>query len=169
MVHFLIQVMATWGIAYLPFSLARCECLTLHTPIQERCLAGIIRVLQCSFNLRMLIIHMAPPYFEFETCFIPVVNDVSSVGGKFRLSALSKEWGLHLKKIRVCGFEGMRSGLEVLFLRDLLLISANLEMMAIEWRSGHENSIRDASDEFVAESLRNVRTLSKNAVILFKN
>ncbi|MCD7456004.1 hypothetical protein HAX54_030431 [Datura stramonium] len=164
-----IEVMATWGMAYFPFSMASCECLTLHTPIQERYLAGIIRVLRSSFNLRTIIIHMAPPYFEFENfticrfCFIPVVNDVYSVGGKFQLSMLSKDWGLHLKKIRVCGFEGMRSGQEVLFLRDLLLISANLEMMVIEWRSGHQNSIRDASDEFVAESLLNVRRLSKNA------
>ncbi|KAM3362463.1 putative F-box/LRR-repeat protein [Capsicum galapagoense] len=165
-----IEVMASWGMTYIPFSMTRCECLTLHTPIQERYLAGIVRLLQSSFNLRKLIIHMAPPYFEFETCFVPVVHDVYSVGGKFQLSMLSKDWGLNLKKVRVCGFEGMRSGLEVLFLRDLLLVSANLEEMIIEWRrSGHRNSIPDPSDDFVTESLLNVRGRSKNAVILFKN
>ncbi|PHT90700.1 hypothetical protein T459_05813 [Capsicum annuum] len=105
-----------------------------------------------------------------ETCFVPVVHDVYSVGGKFQLSMLSKDWGLNLKKVKVCGFEGMRSGLEVLFLRDLLLVSANLEEMVIEWRrSGHQNSIPDPSDDFVTESLLNVRGRSKNAVILFKN
>ncbi|XP_009801341.1 putative F-box protein At1g49610 [Nicotiana tabacum] len=165
-----IEVMSSWPMNILPFSMSSYECLTLHTPIQERYLPGIVRILQSSSNLRTLIIHMAPPYFEFEACFIPIVYDVYSVGGRCQLSMLSKNCGLHLKKIRICCFEGMRSGQEVLFLRDLLLVCANLEEMVIEWRSGHQNSsIRDASDEFVAESLLMVQKRSRNAVILFNN
>ncbi|XP_060194692.1 putative F-box/LRR-repeat protein At5g54820 [Lycium barbarum] len=163
-----IEVMASWGMQYMPFTMGTCECLTLHTPIQERYLPGIVWLLQSAFNLRTLIIHMATPYFEFETCFIPGLNNCFSTRGMSRLSMLPQDWGVHLKKIRICGFEGMRSGQEVLFLCDLLLISANLEIMVIEWRAGHHNPTSDESDEFVTESLISVQRRSKNSMILFK-
>uniref|UniRef100_A0A3Q7FRC1 Uncharacterized protein n=1 Tax=Solanum lycopersicum TaxID=4081 RepID=A0A3Q7FRC1_SOLLC len=97
-------------------------------------------------------------------CLIPDVNDVYFVEGKLQLSVLPQGCGHQLKKIIVCGFEGTQSGLEVLFLRDLLLISANIEMMVIKWKSGLRNLIRDASDEFVTKTLSNARKRSKKAV-----
>ncbi|KAH0699796.1 hypothetical protein KY284_014011 [Solanum tuberosum] len=163
-----IEVMAFWDSPWVLFTMISCECLTLHTPIQKRYLPGIIRLLKNLLKLQTLIIHMALPYFEFEACLIPVVNDVYSVEGKLQLSVLPRGCGHQLEKIRVCGFEGTQSGLEVLFLRDLLLISANIEMMVIEWRSGLQNSIRDASVEFVAKTLSNVCKRSKKAVVLFR-
>lgn len=164
-----IEVMAFLNSPWVLFPMIGCECLTVHTPIQKRYLPGIIRLLQNLLKLQTLIIHMALPYFEFEACLIPDVNDVYFVEGKLQLSVLPQGCGHQLKKIIVCGFEGTQSGLEVLFLRDLLLISANIEMMVIKWKSGLRNLIRDASDEFVTKTLSNARKRSKKAVVLFRN
>ncbi|MCD7456002.1 hypothetical protein HAX54_030429 [Datura stramonium] len=40
-----------------------------------------------------------PPYFEFETCFIPVVNEFPLLEESFDCLRFSKEWGLHLKRL----------------------------------------------------------------------